>query len=146
MANRTFHTVLNHFSFVHIPTFRLIDTAACLAFAICTVGGIRSGKQQYDYLHLLGRPAGKTGDTGGTRMDGPVVPGQTWEAMYQANYQGKGEREDEDEDVKKVERWENGPIVRNEKSNMLVKASLIYRHCILPSLIRFSHSPWLKVF
>ncbi len=118
MANRTFDTVLKHFSFVHIPTFRLIDTAACLAFAISTVGGIRSGKQRYDYASLLQRPPVK-GDYDPQGMDGPVPPGQTWESIYKANYlDGVG---DEDEDARKVEGWENGPIVRNEKTNMLVK-------------------------
>jgi hypothetical protein len=113
MACRTFHTVLNHFSFVHMPTFRLVDTAACLAFAICTVGGIRTGRQKWDYM--LGR--GRQDDTKQDDIDGPVPPGRTWESMYAANYSLR----EKDEDAKKVENWESGPIVRNEKTNMLVK-------------------------
>jgi hypothetical protein len=112
MASRTFHTVLNHFSFIHMPTFKLTDTAACLAFAICTVGGIRTGRQKWD--NILGRGIQvKKGDD----IDGPVPPGGTWESIYAANYQN-GET---DEDIKKVEAWEGAPIVRIEKTHMLVK-------------------------
>ena len=118
MANRTFHTVLTHFSFVHMPTFRLIDTAACLAFAICTVGGIRSGKQKYDYPEIL-RRAAKPSDKR-SRLDGPLPPGQSWESMYKQNY----EDQEENEEFRKVEGWENGLIVKNDKSNMLVKVDL----------------------
>lgn len=118
MASRTFHTVLNHFSFVHTPTFRLIDTAACLAFAICTVGGIRSGKQKDNHLHYATYPPALKATGDGSGLDGPVLPCQTWESLYKANFQGHG-----DEDEAKVAGWENGPIVRNEKTNMLVKVS-----------------------
>ncbi|ORY31969.1 hypothetical protein BCR39DRAFT_524873 [Naematelia encephala] len=116
MASRTFHTVLNHFSFVHSPTFRLVDTAACLAFAICTVGGIKSGKHKYAYHNLLQRPLKPGSET--QEWDGPVPPGGSWESMYKENY----EAEFGDADAERVVEWENGPIVRNEKSNMLVKS------------------------
>lgn len=83
MASRTFDTVLNHFSFVHGPTFKLTDAAACLAFAICTIGGIRNVKQKTDKLLDFF-------DTNnlnqGEEMDGPVLPEDTWEGMYRANY------------------------------------------------------------
>jgi len=119
MANRTFDTVLSHFSFIHIPTFRLLDTAACLCFAICTVGGIRTGKQKYDHQDMMGRPQpNRRHDQ--TRMDGPIPSGQSWESLYKANYQDRSGRID-GEDMKKVEEWENAPIVRNEKTNMLIK-------------------------
>ena len=128
MANKTFNTVLNHFPFVHMPTFRLIDTAACLAFAICTVGGIRSGKQQHD--ELLGKGANGirhyADAPSGTQlferlMDGPVSPDQSWESMYKANYEII--EDEEAEDIKHVGRWDTAPVVRNEKTNMLIKVS-----------------------
>jgi hypothetical protein len=88
MASRTFDTVLNHFSFVHGPTFKLTDAAACLAFAICTIGGIRNSKQKSDKLldfyesDLMKQFGPEEG------MDGPVLPEDTWEGMYKANYSG----------------------------------------------------------
>jgi len=121
MANRTFDTILNHFSFLHGPTFKLIDTAACLAFAICTVGGVRSGKHKYDYL-LDRVDAISNGNSAGgdLPLDGPVPPGNTWESMYRSNFIRGGP---DDEAVAHVAKWENGHIVRVEKTNMLVKVS-----------------------
>lgn len=114
MANRTFDTVLKHFSFVHMPTFKLVDTAACLAFAICTIGGIKNGSKgdaasahhRMLLQHLL---------------DGPVPPGQSWESMYKANYLDR-DGGTNDADMAKVEQWDNALVVRSEKSNMLVKS------------------------
>lgn len=113
MANRTCETVLQHFSFVHMPTFRLIDTAACLAFAICTVGGIRTTSpaqrtplaQRILMQHFL---------------DGPAPPGSTWEDIYNNNYGDESGKLDPI--TAQVGMWKNGVIVRNEKSNMLVKS------------------------
>lgn len=116
MANRTFDTVLNHFSFLHGPTFKLIDTAACLAFAICTVGGIQSGKHKYDYL--LDRVDAVSHSSKSSGLDGPVPPGSTWESMYRNNFSPGGLDHD---DVEQVAMWQNGHIVRAEKTNMLVK-------------------------
>lgn len=138
MAARTVDTVLNHFSFVHTPTFKLMDTSACLAFAICTVGGIRAGRQKWDH-HLnriednsdLGRGESK-------KIDGPVVAGETWESMYRRNYLDKDAYTPEGQDAKKVESWENGGIVRNEKTNMLVKVSSCSKFPAESSL-RLSH-------
>ena len=92
MASRTFDTVLNHFSFVHGPTFKLTDAAACLAFAICTIGGIRNSKQKsdrlLDYSDLMATGMQEFAEEQG--MDGPVLPEDTWEGMYKANYSGQG--------------------------------------------------------
>ena len=117
MANRTFDTVLKHFSMVHTPTFRLIDTAACLAFAICTVGGIKSSAQSWHKLmktniKLIGP------DVDPDSIDGPLPPGQGWQSIFEKNF---GDVESGDPDSKKVGEWESAHIVRNEKSNMLVK-------------------------
>lgn len=122
MANRTFDTVLNHFSFIHTPTFRLVDTAACLAFAICTIGGVRSNKQIYNQLQNGPefKIINKNVPTAHMSPDGPVPPGETWDSMYQRNYHRGGA---DDEAVRQVEEWENGHIVRVEKTNMLVKVS-----------------------
>jgi hypothetical protein len=119
MALKTFNTILGHFSFVHQPTFRLMDTSACLAFAICTVGGIRTGHHQWDYLlQRVGTFPG--GDD--KKIDGPVVPGESWESIYQRNYSGeRGNESAGDGDAEKVENWESGAVVRSEKTNMLVK-------------------------
>ncbi|RXK37673.1 hypothetical protein M231_05085 [Tremella mesenterica] len=119
MANRTFHTVLNHLSFVHTPTFKLIDTAACLAFAMCTVGGIRTGAQRKNYTINGQRVNPQTYYE--QLISGPVTPNQSWEQIYTDNYISGG-RDQTDEDLKKVEEWYNAPIVRNEKTNMLVKS------------------------
>jgi len=125
MAERTFDTVLNHFSFVHTPTFKLTDTAACLAFAICTVGGIRTsflygekqqGRGSQSRSPLLAQIA----------LDGPVPPGNSWESMCLSMFNRGGP---DDEDVKNVEGWTNGHIVRNEKTNMLVKVNLGVAGC-----------------
>lgn len=122
MANRTCDTVLQHFSFVHMPTFRLTDTAACLAFAICTVGGIQSTAPPKDTplsQRLLMQHF----------LDGPAAPGSTWEGMYRTNY---GETSGFQDPVKaQVGMWKNGVIVRNEKSNMLVKSFSLARGVLM---------------
>jgi hypothetical protein len=41
-AQRTKETILLHFSFLHMPTFRLDMLATCLAFTLCVVGADRS--------------------------------------------------------------------------------------------------------
>lgn len=148
MAAKTYHTVLNHFSFIHQPTFKLHDTAACLAFAICTVGGIRSSShsaQGYGSLLSMGGAGGRNADV---RMDGPVVPQESWESMYVKNYsessngsgngaiasgrsdwspgQSTGSPEEINElqeEKRLVEEWQGGHLVRNDKTNMLVKVS-----------------------
>ncbi|WRT63453.1 uncharacterized protein IL334_000358 [Kwoniella shivajii] len=145
MACRTYHTVLNHFSFVHMPTFKLNDTAACLAFAICTVGGIRTSATEADNVVLqalgmsgLPRPA--------RALDGPVVPDQSWEQIYETNWNRSAD--DKKYDSKKVNDWKNGPLVRNEKTNMLVKSFSLaqgvlmteYNVALLQALILY-HAP-----
>jgi hypothetical protein len=123
MANRTFDTILNHFSFLHGPTFKLIDTAACLAFAICTVGGVKSAKQDYNHFNRVGafRNGGASSNGGGDLpLDGPVPPGNTWESMYRSNFIRGGP---DDDAVSHAATWENGHVVRVEKTNMLVKVS-----------------------
>jgi hypothetical protein len=113
MASRTCDTVLQHFSFVHMPTFRLMDTAACLAFAICTVGGIRTtadGGSPPSQKRLLMQQF----------LDGPAPPGSTWEDIYHDNYVDDSGAQDPV--TAQVGMWKNGVIVRNEKSNMLVKS------------------------
>jgi hypothetical protein len=136
MAAKTYHTVLNHFSFVHQPTFRLHDTAACLAFAICTVGGIKASDIENRFKAFL--PSHMQATIGTGRMDGPVGPEATWESTYARNYTGQGtpnrssgwssvgavspEADAELEDEKRiVEEWESADLVRNDKTNMLVK-------------------------
>ncbi|ORX34579.1 hypothetical protein BD324DRAFT_594403 [Kockovaella imperatae] len=117
MANRTFNTVLKHFSMVHTPTFRLIDTAACLAFAICTVGGIKSSSYNWfknDKISSL--LVGSDPDI--EAIDGPLPRGEGWQSMYQKNFGILGG----DSTSQKVDEWETAHIVRNEKSNMLVKS------------------------
>lgn len=111
MANRTFDTVLKHFAFIHMPTFKLVDTAACLAFAICTVGGIKNGGDEPGSNRLLMQHL----------LDGPVPPGQSWESIYKHNYLERSGGI-HDDDMRNVEHWDNAPTVRNEKSNMLVKS------------------------
>jgi hypothetical protein len=113
MANRTCDTVLQHFSFVHMPTFRLVDTAACLAFAICTVGGIRTTSDRKS-------PTSETRLLMNQFLDGPAPPGSTWEDIYRDNYDTNTDQHDPV--MAQVGQWKNGVIVRNEKSNMLVKS------------------------
>lgn len=121
MANRTFDSVLNHFSFIHTPTFKLVDTSACLAFAICTIGGVRSNKHQYqDFRTGEYKVINPNVPTAHKPLDGPVPPTETWDSMYKRNYHRGGP---DDEAVRHVEKWENGHIVRVEKTNMLVKVS-----------------------
>lgn len=145
IACRTFHTVLNHLSFVHVPTFRLVDTAGCLAFAICTVGGVRANSIKWDVALDSYAPTsnGERPDS----LDGPVPPGGTWESMYQKNY-GPGSKVDagkRDEENAAVEQWRSGPVVRNEKTNMLIK---VCQHSVpvRTSLTLSSHSLQPKAF
>ena len=120
MASRTFHTVLGHFSMVHLPTFRLIDTAACLAFAICTVGGMKSSKPKWAAI-LKGQSSRfNWPDSPLDEIDGPLPPGQGWQSIYATNYARGGF---DDADMKRVEEWGTADVVRNEKSGMLVKVS-----------------------
>ncbi|WWC97388.1 hypothetical protein V866_004267 [Kwoniella sp. B9012] len=145
MACRTYHTVLNHFSFVHMPTFKLNDTAACLAFAICTVGGIRTGNTTAADAAVL-QSLGLSGITPPKALDGPVVPDQSWESIYAANW--KKSVDDKPYDSENVNNWKNGPIVRNEKTNMLVKSFSLaqgvlmteYNVALLQALILY-HTP-----
>ena len=124
MAKRTFDTVLNHFSFVHEPTFKLRDAASCLAFAICTVGGIRSGKQNTDSLLPAGFGRAVYDGQSPTALDGPVSPDRTWESMYKKNFARNGP---DDEDVDQVNRWDSAHLVRNEKTNMLMRVCRVHQ-------------------
>lgn len=138
MAARTYYTVLNHCSFVHEPTFQLIDTAACLAFAICTVGGIRpSGRN-------LALAAANKPSTQDRLLD------SAWEGVFNdyGNF-GVGVDPEEEEDRRRVEEWEGGQIVRHEKTNMLVKSFSLakgvlmseYNVALLQALILY-HAPY----
>ncbi|WVQ76431.1 hypothetical protein IAR50_006098 [Cryptococcus sp. DSM 104548] len=146
MACRTFHTVLNHFSFVHLPTFKLVDTAACLAFAICTVGGIKTGNGTFSDRFLWPAPVGNGRPTSFS-LDGPVVPDQSWESLYETNWHRCAEPIRATE-VKNVANWQSGPIVRSEKTNMLVKSFSLakgvlmteYNVALLQALILY-HAP-----
>lgn len=122
MACRTYHTILNHFSFVHMPTFKLNDTAACLAFAICTVGGIRTGATTASDNAVLAS-LGLSGVPQPKPLDGPVVPDQSWESIYEQNWNKVND--DKKYDSENVNKWRNGPVVRSEKTNMLVKVSYL---------------------
>lgn len=149
MACRTFHTVLNHFSFVHLPTFRLIDTAACLAFAICTVGGIRTGNSSLSDQYLWQPPTddGRPSPGRSKALDGPVVPDQSWESLYEENWYRCNEPV-RAQLVSNVANWKNGPVVRSEKTNMLVKSFSLakgvlmteYNVALLQALILY-HAP-----
>lgn len=143
MASKTYHTVLNHFSFIHQPTFKLHDTAACLAFAICTVGGIRSSaKVDQGWESFLPAPFQPGAHVNGQgRMDGPVVPEASWESLYAKNYASSGRgsasgwssgsndsspvdaQKEQEEEKRMVEQWDGANLVRNDKTNMLVKVS-----------------------
>ncbi|WVF66257.1 hypothetical protein IAT40_000997 [Kwoniella sp. CBS 6097] len=145
MACRTFHTVLNHFSFLHMPTFKLIDTAACLAFAICTVGGIRTDSSgAADDLVL--QAMGLSNSNQPKSLDGPVVPDQSWESLYEANW--NKDKDDKQIDAQKVKGWDKGSVVRSEKTGMLVKSFSLaqgvlmteYNVALLQSLILY-HAP-----
>lgn len=121
MANRTFDTVLNHFSFLHGPTFKLMDTAACLAFAMCTVGGVISNKHKKGrWYHNFNSSNPGSQPAALLALDGPVPPDGTWESMYRSNYSRGGQ---DDDVIEPVTNWENGHIVQAEKTNMLVKVS-----------------------
>ncbi|ADV24752.1 C2H2 zinc finger protein Zas1A [Cryptococcus gattii E566] len=149
MACRTFHTLLNHFSFVHLPTFRLIDTAACLAFAICTVGGIRTGNSSILDQYLWQPPTGngRPNPERSKALDGPVVPDQSWESLYEENWYRHNEPV-RARQVSDVANWKNGPVVRSEKTNMLVKSFSLakgvlmteYNVALLQALILY-HAP-----
>lgn len=132
MACRTFHTLLNHFSFVHLPTFRLIDTAACLAFAICTVGGIRTGNSSILDQYLWQPPTGngRPNPELSKALDGPVVPDQSWESLYEENWYRHNEPV-RARQVSDVANWKNGPVVRSEKTNMLVKSFSLARGVLM---------------
>lgn len=71
------------------------------------------------------------------RLDGPVNPEATWENTYVKNYasvagsdnsplglnhSGDAEK-DLEVDKRIVEEWDGGNLVRNDKTNMLVKVS-----------------------
>ncbi|WWC85585.1 uncharacterized protein L201_000449 [Kwoniella dendrophila CBS 6074] len=145
MACRTYHTILNHFSFVHMPTFKLNDTAACLAFAICTVGGIRTGATTASDNAVLAA-LGLSGVSQPKPLDGPVVPDQSWESIYEQNWNKAND--DKKYDSENVNNWRNGPVVRSEKTNMLVKSFSLaqgvlmteYNVALLQALILY-HTP-----
>ncbi|WWD22281.1 hypothetical protein CI109_106772 [Kwoniella shandongensis] len=147
MACRTFHTVLNHFSFLHMPTFKLIDTAACLAFAICTVGGIKTNKNVTNSDDLIWTSHTTYGHPQQDTLDGPVVPDQSWENLYHESWEETAGSE-RAQDAKKVLGWQNGTIVRSEKTNMLVKSFSLakgvlmteYNVALLQALILY-HAP-----
>ncbi|KAL1409624.1 hypothetical protein Q8F55_003619 [Vanrija albida] len=135
MAARTYYSVLNHFPFVHTPTFQLIDTAACLAFAICTAGGIRTGLRKADLVTT------RTGTT-------PVISaGGAWEGIVPDF--SIGVDPEEEEDRRRLEEWDAGQIVRHEKTNMLVKSFSLakgvlmteYNVALLQALILY-HAPY----
>lgn len=140
MAARTYYSVLNHFPFVHDPTFQLIDTAACLAFAICTVGGIRLSKH---------KQVGNTmnGDAPSTPAASPLSAGGVWEGVG-TDFKIAVDPEDA-EDQRRVQEWEAGQIVRHEKTNMLVKSFSLaqgvlmteYNVALLQALILY-HAPY----
>lgn len=139
MAARTYYSVLNHFPFVHDPTFQLIDTAACLAFAICTVGGIRLSKN---------KQTGKiTADSPSTSAASPLSAGGVWEGVG-TDFKVSVNPE-EAEDQRRVQEWEAGQIVRHEKTNMLVKSFSLaqgvlmteYNVALLQALILY-HAPY----
>ncbi|KAK8845332.1 hypothetical protein IAR55_006045 [Kwoniella newhampshirensis] len=147
MACRTFHTVLNHFSFVHMPTFKLIDTAACLAFAICTVGGIKTNKNITSSDDIVWTSHTEYGHPQADTLDGPVVPDQSWESLYHQNWESDPTCT-RVEDSKRVLGWHSGTIVRSEKTNMLVKSFSLakgvlmteYNVALLQALILY-HAP-----
>lgn len=129
MAARTYYSVLNHFSFVHDPTFQLIDTAACLAFAICTVGGIRIGGKK------------------GNKSNGQLSAGGAWEGVFTDFTIPKDPEEQEHQ--RRVAEWDGGQIVRHEKTNMLVKSFSLaqgvlmteYNVALLQALLLY-HAPY----
>lgn len=138
MAARTYYSVLNHFPFVHDPTFRLVDTAACLAFAICTVGGIRIGNNKKPGLLPMGiSSAGSS----------PVSTGVIWERVGTEYSQGTDPEEAEDR--RRWQEWDAGNVVRHEKTNMLVKSFSLakgvlmtdYNVALLQALILY-HAPY----
>ncbi|WVQ93879.1 hypothetical protein IAU59_000957 [Kwoniella sp. CBS 9459] len=146
MACRTFHTVLNHFSFLHMPTFKLIDTAACLAFAICTIGGIRTDPSGSAADDLVLQAMGLSNSGQPKSLDGPVVPDQSWESLYAANW--NKDKDDKYIDAQEVKGWDKGSVVRSEKTGMLVKSFSLaqgvlmteYNVALLQSLILY-HAP-----
>ncbi|CAK9786262.1 hypothetical protein CC85DRAFT_308173 [Cutaneotrichosporon oleaginosum] len=141
MAARTYYSVLNHFPFVHDPTFQLIDTAACLAFAICTVGGIRLSKANKSTSNLL------IGESPAASAPSPLSAGGVWEGVG-ADFKVAADAEDP-EDQRRVLEWEAGQIVRHEKTNMLVKSFSLaqgvlmtdYNVALLQALILY-HAPY----
>ncbi|BEJ11934.1 hypothetical protein CspHIS471_0203940 [Cutaneotrichosporon sp. HIS471] len=141
MAARTYYSVLNHFPFVHDPTFQLIDTASCLAFAICTVGGIRLSRTNKSTSNLL------MGDTPAANAPSPMSAGGVWEGVG-TDFKVAADTEDP-EDQRRVLEWEAGQIVRHEKTNMLVKSFSLaqgvlmteYNVALLQALILY-HAPY----
>lgn len=141
MAARTYYSVLNHFPFVHDPTFQLIDTAACLAFAICTVGGIRLSRINKPTSNLL------TGESPAASAPSPMSAGGVWEGVG-TDFKVAADTEDA-EDRRRVLEWEAGQIVRHEKTNMLVKSFSLaqgvlmteYNVALLQALILY-HAPY----
>ncbi|KAL7419960.1 hypothetical protein Q5752_004923 [Cryptotrichosporon argae] len=133
MASKTFHTILTQFSFVHAPTFRLIDTAACLAFAICTVGGIRPG-----------RGKAVTAACAGAIPEAAIIQ---WCADFEAD--AALLTDDVGRAKRAVDEWEGGQVVRQEKTNMLVKSFSMakgvlmteYNVALLQALILY-HAPY----
>lgn len=145
MAARTYYSVLNHFAFVHEPTFQLIDTAACLAFAICTVGGIRTGQRKGDLPHTF-LALGSLNNSNYTSPPS-TLSAEAWDGVS-TKYAVGSEQEDR-EDKLRVEEWEGGQIVRHEKTNMLVKSFSLaqgvlmteYNVALLQALILY-HAPY----
>lgn len=145
MAARTYYSVLNHFSFVHDPTFQLIDTAACLAFAICTVGGLRIGANRKFDSSSTENTYNPPGQLVASSPDGWRAEG-AWEGVHPNFAIGV---DPDEEDRRRVEEWEGGQIVRHEKTNMLVKSFSLaqgvlmteYNVALLQALILY-HAPY----
>lgn len=137
MAAKTYYSVLNHFPFVHDPTFRLVDTTACLAFAICTVGGIRLGNNKSGLLLNGVKSAASS----------PISTGGVWEQV--ATEYSQGVDPENAEDRRRWQEWDAGNVVRNEKTNMLVKSFSLakgvlmteYNVALLQALILY-HAPY----
>lgn len=100
MAKQATSQILTRVPVVHLPTLNMQDVAACLAFAICTIGSVRVGPRAGDLPEASWLEQGMT----------EPVPGEPGEAAPPGS-----------EEQKEMEGWKAGQVVRHEKTHMLVK-------------------------
>lgn len=96
------------------------------------MGGIRTGNSSILDQYLWQPPTGngRPNPELSKALDGPVVPDQSWESLYEENWYRHNEPV-RARQVSDVANWKNGPVVRSEKTNMLVKSFSLARGVLM---------------